>query len=122
VLKRIYRNIGGDEARHAASFYGYAKRRLGRVDDPKSEQLAALKVLYFWTTPELNARVQHPVNMLANRYQTVPEVQEAVPRDAIESAVDHAYRRACRVFESLLGLELRDVRDVGEQIAALQAS
>lgn len=122
VLRQIYRNIGGDEARHAASFYGYAKKRLARTDDPKTEQIAALKVLYFWTTPELNVRVGHPVNLLANRYRSIPEIQEAVARDAIASAVDNAYRRACRVFESLLGLELGDVRDVGEQIAALQAS
>ncbi len=79
-------------------------------------------MLYFWTTPELNARVGHPVNLLANRYRSIPEIREAVPPDAIASAVDNAYRRACRVFASLLGLELRDVDDVGEQIAALQAS
>jgi hypothetical protein len=122
VLQRICRNIGGDEARHAASFYSYAKKRLARSEDLKGEQLAMLKVLYFWTTPELNARVGHPVNLLANRYKTMPELQQAVPRDAIENAVAQSYKRACRVFESLLGLELRSVRDVGEQLAALQGS
>ena len=122
VLKQVYRNNAGDEARHAAGFYAYAKKRLARADDLKSEQIAALKILYFWITPELNARVGHPVNLFVNRYKTIPEIQEAVPRDAIESAVDNAYRRACRVFESLLGLELRDARDVGEQLAALQGS
>lgn len=122
VLKRICLHIGGDEARHAASFYSYAKKRLARADDLKQQQIAALKILYFWITPELNARVGHPVNLLVHRYKALPEVQDAVPRDAIESAVDHAYRRVCRVFESLLGLELRDPRDVGEQLAALQGS
>lgn len=122
VLKRICLNIAGDEARHAAGFYSYAQKRLARADDLKQQQIAALKILYFWVTPELNARVGHPVNLLVHRYRASPEVQDAVPRDAIESAVDHAYRRACRVFESLLGLELRDPRDVGEQLAALQGS
>lgn len=122
VLKRIYTNIGSDEARHAASFYGFAKQRLARAEDPRSEQIAALKILDFWITPELNARVGHPVNILANRYKTIPELQEAVPGDAIESAVEQTYRRACRVFESLLGLELREPRDVSEQLAALQES
>jgi hypothetical protein len=122
VLRQICRNIGGDEARHAASFYRYAKKRLARVDDPKAEQIAALKILYFWITPELNARVGHPVNLLVNRYKTHPEIQDALPRDAIQGAVDHTYRRACRVFESLLGLELRDARDVDDQLAALQGS
>jgi hypothetical protein len=116
VFRKICTNIGGDEARHAASFYGYAKKRLARADDPAAETLAALKVLYFWTTPELNARVGHPVNLLANRYKALPVLQEAVPRDAIESAVENAYRRACRVFGTLLGLEIRDAQDVSDHL------
>lgn len=120
VLRQICLDIGGDEARHAASFYSYAQKRLGRADDPRAEKLAALKVLYFWTTPELNARVGHPVNLLANRYRTDTLVQQAVPREAIEHAITNTYKRVCRVFETLLGVELRDPHDVGDQLAALQ--
>jgi hypothetical protein len=121
VLQRICQNIGGDEARHAASFYRYAQKYLGRTETPAQDKLMALKVLYFWTTPELNARVGHPVNMLANRYQRMPSLQEAVPAEAIRSAVENTYKRSCRVFGTLLGLELRDPQDVSEQMAALQA-
>jgi hypothetical protein len=121
VAATICRNIGGDEARHAASFYSYAKKSLASSENPTQDKLMALKVLYFWTTPELNARVGHPVNMLANRYQSMPELQDAVPGEAIRSAVENTYKRSCRVFETLLGLELRDVKDVSDQLAALQS-
>jgi hypothetical protein len=121
VLAQICRNISGDEARHAASFYSYAQKYLRRSAQPDQDRMMALKVLYFWTTPELNARVGHPVNLLANRYQTVPLLAEAVPAEELRSAIDSTYRRACRVFETLLGLELRDTADVSEQLAALQA-
>lgn len=120
VFKRICENISGDEARHAASFYSYAQKLLGRSEHADQEKLMALKVLYFWTTPELNARVGHPVNLLANRYQTMPALQEAVPAEAMRSAIDSTYRRSCRVFETLLGLELRDLKDVSDQLSALQ--
>ncbi len=120
VLKQICMNVGGDEARHAASFYSYAKKRLRRSEDPNKEVLDALKVLDFWITPELNRRVGHPVNLLANRCKASPLVQEAVPFEAIQASVDSAYKRACRVFETLLGLELRTVKDVRQQLAALE--
>jgi hypothetical protein len=121
VFKQICQNISGDEARHAASFYSYGKKYLARSETPKQEKLMALKILYFWTTPELNARVGHPVNMLANRYQSMPQLQEAIPAEAMRSAIDNTYKRSCRVFESLLGLELRDAQDVSEHMAALQS-
>lgn len=120
VLKRICRNIGGDEARHAASFFSYAKRRLDRAADPTQEKIDALKILYFWITPELNERVGHPVNLLTHRYRTVPLLREAVPTEEIRHAVDNAHRRACRVFASLLDLELREPRDVTDQLNALE--
>lgn len=122
VLAQICQNISGDEARHAASFYRYAQKYLRRSGQPAQDRLMALKVLYFWTTPELNARVGHPVNLLANRYQTMPLLQEAVPAEAIRSAIAATYRRSCRVFETLLGVQLRDLDDVSVQLAALQGA
>jgi hypothetical protein len=121
VFKQICRNISGDEARHGASFYSYAKKRLERAENPDKERLEALKVLYFWITPELNGRVGHPVNLLTNRYKTLPSLQEAVPGEAIRAAVESTHRRAVRVFGALLGLPLRDARDVEDQLAALRA-
>jgi hypothetical protein len=120
VLGRICMQVGGDEARHAASFYSFAKKRLARSEDPTKEIADALKVLHFWITPELNARVRHPVNLLVQRYKTNPAVGEAVPFEVVEAAVDNAYKRACRVFDTLLGVELRTRRDVAEQLAALE--
>jgi hypothetical protein len=43
-----------------------------------------------------------------------------VPREALEHAIANTYKRVCRVFGTLLGLELRDAHDVGDQLAALQ--
>lgn len=119
VLRAICRNIAGDEARHAAGFYNYAERRLARSDDPIPDKVAMLNVLYFWMTPELNGRVGHPVNLLANRYKQMPELHEAVPREVITTAINGTYKRACRVFETLLDVELRQPSDVGKQLAEL---
>lgn len=120
VLREICRRIGGDEARHAASFFRYAGRRLQRAADPTQDQIDALKILYFWITPELNARVGHPVNLLAGRYQTDPLLREAVPPEEIHRAIAGAHRRACRVFGALLALELREPGDVVAQLDALE--
>ena len=103
VFKQICRNVSGDEARHAASFYGYAKKRLARADNPNKEKLEALKVLYFWVTPEFNGRVGHPVNLLANRYMTIPSLQEVLVADSIRHAYENTHKRAIRVFGTLLG-------------------
>jgi hypothetical protein len=120
VFAEICRKISGDEARHAASFYRYAQKYLRRSPNPEREKLMALTILYFWTTPELNARVGHPVNMLANRYQSMPSLQRAISGEAIKSAIENTYKRSCRVFGSLIGLELRDLKDVSDHLATLQ--
>jgi hypothetical protein len=119
VLQQIFRNIGGDEARHAASFYSYAKKRLSRSTQPRQEMRQGLQVLSFWTTPDLNPRVAHPVNMLANRIRAMPEVQPAVPREALESAVEITYKRAIRLFGTLFSLPLKDRQDLSEQLSML---
>lgn len=120
VFKQICRNVSGDEARHGASFYRFARKRLSRSDNPRREKLEALKVLYFWVTPELNGRVGHPVNLLANRYMTMPSLQEAVDAEAIRSAYENTHKRAIRVFGALLDIPLRDRKDVEDQLAELR--
>jgi hypothetical protein len=116
VLKQICRNLGGDEARHAASFYGFAKKRLSRSDNLRKDKLDALTVLYFWISPALQRRVGHPVKLATTN--TDPLVQQAVPIESSRAAIEETYRRACRVFGSLLGLDLKDAKDVEQQIGA----
>jgi hypothetical protein len=63
VLAQITRNLGADEARHAAGFYAYARRHLERAAssrDREADCRDALKVLYAWF--EDNSNVRHPVN------------------------------------------------------------
>jgi hypothetical protein len=117
LLGKICRNIAGDEARHASSFYCYAKKRLSRCPQPEQETLEALKVLHFWVNPELNNRVGHPVNLLVHRFQSRPSIQEAVPREVLGSAVAATHKRAVRVFGTLYGLDLRDAKDVEDCLA-----
>lgn len=64
VLKLIAQNLAADEARHASSFYLYAKKRLMQSDNPKFERYEALKVLYFWLVN--NQNVKHPFALFAN--------------------------------------------------------
>jgi hypothetical protein len=120
VLRQICRNISGDEARHAAGFYSYGKKRLARAEDPIKEKIDALRILYFWITPELNRRVGHPVNIVANKYKANPLLCEAIALEALHHAVDNTYKRAIRVFGTLLELDLRDAKDVSDQLSALQ--
>ena len=120
VFKQICRNVSGDEARHGARFYRFARKRLSRSDNPRREKLEALKVLYFWVTPELNGRVGHPVNLIANRYMTMPSLQEAVDAEAIRSAYENTHKRAIRVFGALLDIPLRDRKDVEDQLVELR--
>lgn len=48
VLKRIMLNLSGDEARHAASFFMYAKRYIEHARDPVKEKKELLTILYTW--------------------------------------------------------------------------
>ena len=59
VLSRIAEHLAGDEARHAASFFGFARARLARSADPAADRRDALKVLHLWASDE----VRHPVNL-----------------------------------------------------------
>ncbi|HKE15333.1 MAG TPA: hypothetical protein VKB80_10730, partial [Kofleriaceae bacterium] len=65
LLAIIARLLSADEARHAASFYAYARRHLERSRDPEADRRDALKVLYLWF--QGNDRVSHPVNEFYGR-------------------------------------------------------
>jgi ferredoxin len=66
VLAGIARDLRADEARHAASFYAYARRLLARSPDRAADRRDAVKVLHAWFHD--NERVAHPVNELYGRH------------------------------------------------------
>jgi ferredoxin len=65
VLAQIATFIAGDEARHASSFFRFARRRLETAAAPDRERLDALKVLHFWLNE--SAQVSHPINQMLER-------------------------------------------------------
>src|SRR6185369_5967198 len=106
VLARIGRNLAGDEARHAASFYVYAQRHLERSPDRDADRRDALKVLYLWF--HSNDLVSHPVNELNGRNETraaLPGLDLAGSRDRIS-----------RVIGALIGVELDQETDLVTQL------
>jgi len=109
VLARIGRNLAGDEARHAASFYVYAQRHLERSPDRDADRRDALKVLYLWF--HSNDLVSHPVNELNGRNETraaLPGLDLAGSRDRIS-----------RVIGALIGVELDQETDLVTQLGRL---
>jgi hypothetical protein len=90
VLAGIGRLLAADEARHAASFYAYARRHLERSRDPDADRRDAVKVLYLWFAD--NERVAHPVNEFYGRHggqdgvgdrENRPDFAVTAPRDRI---------------------------------------
>lgn len=98
VLAGILENLAADEARHAASFYAYAKRHLERSTEREADARDALKVLYVWF--EDNANTRHPVNEFYARRDGLP-FEEVVPRERIIALIG-----------SLLDLPLATMTDV----------
>jgi hypothetical protein len=111
VLALIGRNLAGDEARHAASFYVYAQRHLERSTDRDADRRDALKVLYMWF--HSNELVSHPVNELNGRNEQrtgLPGLDLAASRDRIS-----------RVIGSLIDVELDQGADLVTQLRQLGA-
>ncbi|HLU64738.1 MAG TPA: ferritin-like domain-containing protein [Kofleriaceae bacterium] len=65
VLSLIGRRLAADEARHAASFYAFARRWLERSARPDDDRRDAIKVLYLWF--QEGDLVRHPVNEFHGR-------------------------------------------------------
>ncbi len=101
VLGQIATCLAGDEARHAASFYRFAHRRLATSSEADVERRDALKVLYMW----INAsdRVHHPVNLFGSSSAS------AAAQAAVKS-------RVLRTIGLLVGVPLRSESDVLEQL------
>jgi hypothetical protein len=110
LLALIARRIGSDEARHAASFYAYAGRRLERADDPDRERLDALKVLHFWLSESQN--VSHPVNQMMERARALDVPGVLTNTDALRS-------RICSVIGALTGVPLDSPSQVHDALSDL---
>jgi rubrerythrin len=113
LLAALARLIAGDEARHAASFYAYARRRLERADQPERERLDALKVLYFWLNETQS--VTHPVN------QMMEKAQELAAFSGIRTDLNALRARICAVVGQLAGVPLAAPAEVQPALSELAA-
>ncbi|HLL20696.1 MAG TPA: ferritin-like domain-containing protein, partial [Kofleriaceae bacterium] len=91
VLAAIAKNLAGDEARHAASFFAYAERALARSRTPDVDRRDAIKVAYLW----FQDSVRHPVNEFVARNGATPGMD-----------VDELRDRVLHVIGALVGLPL----------------
>ena len=117
VLRLIARNLGADEARHASSFYSYAKRWLETSDNPDADRLEILKVLYFWLVN--NKSVKHPFSLFANRVAGQADGEEM--RRILAFKSEAMYRRMRSLIGTLVGLPLESKGDVKREFSDLQA-
>jgi hypothetical protein len=99
VLSAIATHLSADEARHAASFYAFARRHLERSGDAVGDRRDALKVVYAWFHD--NGHVRHPVNEFRVRNVGSPEEPSVIPTDRITELIG-----------TLIGEELATTSDV----------
>jgi hypothetical protein len=112
VLASIARHLAADEARHAASFYAYARRHLDRSTDREADRRDALKVLYVWFKD--NEQVRHPVNEFRARNaeaMTALSFDPGVPRG-----------RIIELIGTLVGLPLAADTDLFAQVRDFSSS
>jgi hypothetical protein len=103
VLAAITKNLAGDEARHAASFFAYAQRHLARSRDADADRRDALKVAYLW----FQDTVRHPVSEFITRVGgTTPGMN-----------VDELRGRVLSVIGSLVGVPLDAETDLRAVLA-----
>ncbi|HYV46090.1 MAG TPA: ferritin-like domain-containing protein [Myxococcaceae bacterium] len=114
LLSGLCRRIAADEARHSASFFTYARRRLESAADPERERLDAVKVLHFWLNE--NGSVTHPVNRTMERLRGLDGIDPAVLQ-----GLDTVRARACAAVGLLTGEPIRTPADVEPILTALVA-
>lgn len=116
VLKIIAQNLAADEARHASSFYLYAKKRLMTSDNPRLEMFEALKVLFFWLVN--NQSVKHPFALFANKAAGRVEFDQL---DRIMSfKTESMYQRMRTMVGNLVGVPLENKEAVRGYFLQLQ--
>lgn len=109
LLGKLSQRIAADEARHAASFFSYARTRFERSTERERDRLDALKVLHFWLNESQS--VTHPVN------QTMQKLQALEQDSAVRLDWPSLRTRICAVVGLLVELELPRVEDVGPLLA-----
>lgn len=102
TLAALASSIAGDEARHAASFYLFARRRVRAAAHPQRERLDALKVLHFWLNE--TAQVSHPINQMLERLDPAGPAGEALHSVAFD--VTAAQRRITRLIALVVEVPL----------------
>jgi len=111
LLAALSERIAADEARHAASFFRYARRRLERAGDTERERLDAIKVLHFWLNESDN--VTHPVNQMMQKTRTLQ------PEAGVQVDIPAFRARICATVGQLVDLPLRSPADVPPALTAL---
>ena len=117
VLKRIARNLGADEARHASSFFSYAKKDFANSDSPDQARLQALQVLSFWLLS--HKRVKHPVALISKR---VTDIHMSQLKADPEAESEKLFSRMRLMIGNLIGLELKTNDDVQNYSKELYAA
>jgi ferredoxin len=109
LLRAIGKRICADEARHAASFYAYARQAIAQAQDPMRERLDALKVVHFWLN-EIEA-VSHPVNEML--------MKVAQRGDLPLPELENPKERVLRALGRLIGVPLEAPEQVQAQLMEL---
>jgi hypothetical protein len=114
VLARIATFISGDEARHAASFFLFARKALADLpaDAARREKARGLEVLHAWLGGV--AQSTHPVAEMLERLES-SEASDVIPRTSSIRA------RVIRVVGLLLDVPLSGAEDVEPNLRALLA-
>jgi ferredoxin len=112
LLKAIGRRICADEARHAASFYAYARQAIALAKDPMRERLDALKVVHFWLNE--NQAVSHPVNEMLMRV-----TEKGIGGELQLPKLESPRLRVLRAVGRLIGLPLDGPEQVSAQLFEL---
>jgi hypothetical protein len=113
LLTALSRRIASDEARHAASFYAYARRWLARAAHPDPERLDAIKVLYLWLSETQS--VTHPVNQMMQKAQALES------SSGVRTDLNALRSRICRLIGELAGVALPTPEHVHPAMVTLAA-
>jgi hypothetical protein len=113
LLMELSRRIASDEARHAASFYSYARRWLERAEEPLRERLDVVKVLHLWLNETQN--VTHPVNQMMQKAQALES------SSGVRTDLATLQTRICRILGGLTDLPLHVAQDVQPLMSQLAA-
>ncbi len=103
LLSATVQRLAADEARHAASFFTYAKLTLDKSPHKERDVLDAHKVLHFWLN--IGKNVSHPVNQTMKRLEVLLPPLGAPPFLPPNERISQA-------FGALLGVKLDSPADL----------